>query len=418
VSGDEVLDALVRQPGGSQLVTLAQHRDDVAIVGGAVRDLLLGQTPRELDVIVDGDAISFAGDLAALLAAQTVEHERFGTASVQWEAGRVDVALRRRESYAAPGALPQVVPGSVSEDLQRRDFTVNAIAVALGGESRGELQSVEYALDDLHARRLRVLHERSFLDDPTRLLRLARYSARLGFDFEHATAQLAAHAVAAGALQTVSLARIGTELRLALAEPDAVAALDALNRLDVLSAIASELRFDAPLTRRALELLPEDGRPDLLIMGATLLASTAEPHADAAAALRQLLDGLQFSAGERDVILAVALDARKLAARLQLPSRPSQLRRLLCREPIEAVALAGAPAAAGDAAAGRRAAGEWLDHHRHVRLAISGEDLLAAGVPAGPEVGARLQAALDRKLDGELDLDRDAELNAALEASA
>ncbi|HYB24907.1 MAG TPA: hypothetical protein VED41_13980, partial [Solirubrobacteraceae bacterium] len=219
--GEEVLRALATRPGGPQLLALCEQREDVALVGGAVRDLLLGRAPRELDVVAGADAATLARQLADRLGARVSTHERFGTALVEWEAGRIDLATRRAESYAAPGALPEVRPGSVQEDLARRDFTVNAIAVALGGGQRGTLDSAEHALDDLASGRLRVLHERSFIDDPTRLWRLARYRARLRFQAEARTAQLAGAAVAAGALATVSGARVGAELRLALGEADA-----------------------------------------------------------------------------------------------------------------------------------------------------------------------------------------------------
>ena len=232
--GAEVLRALARQPGGSQLQLIGREREDVALVGGAVRDLLLGRAPRELDVVVARDAAALARELALVLGANITLHGRFGTAVVEWEAGRVDVAERRGESYATPGALPDIHAGGTEEDLRRRDFTVNAIAVALGGPRRGELDSAEHALEDLAAGRLRVLHERSFVDDPTRLLRLARYLARLRFEPEERTAELAEQALAGGQLSTVSGARIGAELRLLLSEPDPLAALRWLGELGVL----------------------------------------------------------------------------------------------------------------------------------------------------------------------------------------
>ena len=144
--GEAVLDGLRELPGGSELLELAQQRADVELVGGAVRDLLLGRRPRELDVIVEAGAPGFAqeladfldGRLSALGVRSEVEtHERFGTAVVRFDGGRIDVAARRAESYAAPGALPDVRAGTPEQDLLRRDFTVNAIAVALGGERRG-----------------------------------------------------------------------------------------------------------------------------------------------------------------------------------------------------------------------------------------------------------------------------------------
>ncbi len=200
-SAERVLHRLTGLPGGPELLAQARRRQDVALVGGAVRDILLGHWPRELDVTVAADAAGLARELAASVspseraygeAVQPVLHDRFGTASVAWRYGRIDIAERRAESYPAPGALPEVRPGSFEEDLRRRDFTVNAIALPLHGAENEGLVSVEGALEDLRAGRLRVLHERSFLDDPTRMLRLARYASRLSFEVEPHTRELAA----------------------------------------------------------------------------------------------------------------------------------------------------------------------------------------------------------------------------------
>ena len=412
--GGVVLRALATQPGGPQLLAIGREREDLALVGGAVRDLLLGNAPRELDVVVAGDAASLAGELAAVIGASVTVHERFGTAAVEWEAGRMDVASRRVESYAAPGALPEVREGTLEDDLQRRDFTVNAIAVALGGLHRGELASAEHALEDLACGRLRILHEQSFVDDPTRTLRLARYQARLGFDPDPRTAELAVQAIEAGALETVSRARIGAELRLALSEANATASLAALGRLGVLRAIDPELRFDAAVAERAVALLPQDGRRDLLLM-ASLLLALARRDENPELELFELLDGLEFTSGERDRVTLSALAAASLVEQLGLPTRLSQLHTQLRSQPLEAVALAGALAPDGSRATA--AASDWLGRIRHVHLTITGDDLLAAGVPSGPELGRRLQAALWRKLDGELDDGPQAELDAALEAS-
>jgi tRNA nucleotidyltransferase (CCA-adding enzyme) len=419
--GRVVLDALVAQPGGPQLLALARDRDDVAVVGGAVRDLLLGRVPRELDVLVAADAQELAHELAGMLGARVTAHGRFGTAAVEWEAGRVDVAQRRAESYAAPGALPDVRPGSAEQDLRRRDFTVNAIAAPLAPARQGELDAAQHALDDLAAGRLRVLHEHSFVDDPTRLLRLARYCARLGFEPEARTGELARAALAQGALATVTPARLGTELRLALCEADAPATLQRMQQLGLLAALHRDLSFEPQLARRALELLPADGRADLLLM-ASLATASAAADGDSATRLHELLDTLRFTAIERDRVLATVAGAPALGDALRGPATPSQLRRALAGGTLEAVALAAAQAAPPGASTDARAeralatARSWLDELRHVRLTITGEDLLAAGVPEGPEVGARLSAALDRKLDGALAGGRDAELDAALEA--
>jgi tRNA nucleotidyltransferase (CCA-adding enzyme) len=417
----EVLEALAACPGGAELLELARARTDAALVGGATRDLLLGQAPRELDVALDGDAEGFARELASLIggaSAGVTVHERFGTAAVEWAGGRVDVAGRRAERYPAPGALPEVRPGTMDEDLRRRDFTVNAIAVALGGAGRGDLVAVEDALADLAARRLRVLHDRSFIDDPTRLLRLARYRARLGFEPEQSTAALAADALADGALASVTGARVGAELRLALNEPDAVAALLALEALGVLAALDPRLRLDEARARRALALLPRDGRPDLLLLAVLLGAFALDPRALQEAAIPELLDRLEFTAAERGTVVKTVLLGPALLDELAEAGRPSRVNDVAGACTLEGVALAGALAEERGSATALDAARGWLEHWRHVRLAINGDDLLAAGIPAGPEIGRRLATALGRRLDGEIADGREAELRAALEAPA
>jgi tRNA nucleotidyltransferase (CCA-adding enzyme) len=419
--GRQVLEALRALPGGPELLALGEGGDELALVGGAVRDLLLGRTPRELDVVVAGDAAVLARALAERVSTNGAQppsatlHERFGTALLQWHGARVDIAARRAESYPAPGALPDVRAGSSHEDLARRDFTVNAIAVALGGARKGELSSVEHALADLDAGRLRVLHERSFVDDPTRLLRLARYRARLGFELEAHTAALATAALHDGALMTVSRARLGAELRLALGEADASAALESMSELGVLAAMPTGLRFDRDLAERALALLPPDGRADLLLMATLLLHLTMLARQHPEQTIYGILDELEFPAAERERTMRTALAAPALVAGMIGPAKPSQLRELLRVHTPEAIALAGA-LGADHTPSVAAAATTWFTQLRDVSLQINGDDLIAAGVPSGPEIGRRLTRALALKLDGELSPGRDAELNAALEA--
>jgi tRNA nucleotidyltransferase (CCA-adding enzyme) len=419
---EQILAGLVRLPGGPELLELARERDDLMLVGGAVRDLLLGRTPRELDVVVAGGAIELAAELAARLGVSAGQgpqagseptfHERFGTALVAWGEGRIDIATRRAERYPAPGALPEVQEGTVEQDLRRRDFTVNAIAIDLGGPARGRLQAAEHAFEDLAARRLRVLHEGSFIDDPTRLLRLARYQGRLGFAIEPGTDRLAREALQGAALESVSRARIGAELRLALNEADALAALVALEQLGALRALHAGLQLDRALAERALALLPADGHPGALLMASLLRDAAGDDAAGAESDVFELLAGLEFAAGERERIIRSAHAAPLLASALASAQRPSQLHAVLASEPLEAIALAAAIAGSGSAA--EQGARRWLGSLREVRLAIGGDDLLAAGIPAGPEIGRRLAAALAAKLDGELAGGRDAELAIAL----
>jgi tRNA nucleotidyltransferase (CCA-adding enzyme) len=297
----------------------------VWIVGGAVRDALLGRDPRDLDLVVEGDA----AEVARRLGEEPLLHERFGTATAN---GVVNLAAARRERYEQPGALPEVELGApIAEDLARRDFTVNAIAVRLAD---GELQAAPGALEDVAGRRLRVLHDGSFLDDPTRLLRLVRYAARLRFQIEQATRELAFAAVEGNALATVTPSRLGNELRLLLEEPQP-AAMCGLEAFGIGPRMLPGFNVDPDLVERAQRLTPADGRPDLVALAATCLDASAPD-------LAGRLDACEFPARERDTVTAAATRARHLAPVLGGMEDASAIWALLRREQPETVALAGA----------------------------------------------------------------------------
>ncbi len=302
------------------------------------------------------------------------------------------MAAARSETYAAPGALPDVTSATLAQDLARRDFTVNAVAVDLAGALHGFGSWRE----DLDAGRMRVLHERSFADDPTRLWRLARYAARLGFAVEPETERLARAAVAGGALETVTGPRLGSELLLALEEPDPEAALVAACELGLLPAGVAPRRA---VVREALAILGGDGASGAVVLAAMAGAIDRE-------GIRVWLDELGVAAARRDLVVDAATGADALAAALAGARRPSEVALVARGRAAEEIALAGA-LGGGDAA---RA---WLGELRHVTLDIDGEDLLAAGVPQGPEVGERLARALAARLDGEAP-DHPAQLAVAL----
>jgi tRNA nucleotidyltransferase (CCA-adding enzyme) len=371
----------------------------VALVGGTVRDLLLDRVPLDLDIVVEGSPAA----VVERLGGRPRRHERFGTAELAVAGRRVDVAAARRERYAHPGALPSVEPASLIEDLERRDFTINAIAVALTGAEPGRIVAAPQALDDLERRVLRILHPASFRDDPTRLFRLARYGARLGFVAEPETSLRAAEAVRSGGLETVSGTRVGNELRLLAREADPVRALAAVRELGLDRALEPGFGLtDDAWAARALELLGGEGRPDVLVLA--LAARRLEPTRAGA-----LLDRLAFSASDREAIVAAGRRLPELAEALAAADRSSALDAAAAGWPAEAVALAGALGPAD-------AAGRWLRTVRHVETAIDGADLLAAGVPTGPAVGRGLAAARAAALDGEAP-DRDAQLAVALRAA-
>jgi tRNA nucleotidyltransferase (CCA-adding enzyme) len=371
-----MLERLQTAPGAEIVLAAVGDEPGVHVVGGAVRDALLGRVPRELDLVVEGDAVAVARRAAARVSGTLTVHERFGTATVRAEGYEFDLAAARTETYPRPGALPDVRLGaSIAEDLGRRDFSVNAMAVRLADGAFSEWPG---ARADLGAGVLRVLHVRSFRDDPTRMLRLLRYAARLGFDAAPETMAL----IDPGLLDTVSGDRLGAELRLLLREGPV-----ALRMLDD-TGLGQALLGDG---FRVPPALPEHPL-------AALAACCTEVE-DVA----RRLDELGFTAQERKIVAAAAQAARRLPDVLAGAS-DAEIWRAFHRLPPEAAEVV--------AAAGEPAARRWLDELRHRRLAISGDDLVAAGL-SGPAVGAGLEAAMGAMLDGRAP-DRDAQLAVAL----
>jgi tRNA nucleotidyltransferase (CCA-adding enzyme) len=351
-------------PGIDALREVAE-RVPAYLVGGAVRDLLLGLGGGDLDVAIEGDA-----DVLADLPGFELEREGlFLTGRLHTDDVRVDVAQARAETYPRPGALPEVRRATISEDLARRDFTINAMAFPLAAD--GELLDPHGGLEDLRSELLRVLHPRSFVDDPTRALRAARYAARFGFELEPETDRL----LRESDLSVVSDDRVQNELRRAAAEPDPSLVLQLILDWGVMPSLDPDAPARVAEVARIAETEPWDGWVDREL--AVMLA-----------------------------IVRPLPQIRELAS--ATPERPSEAVRLAQRwDPAQLLVA-------------RALGAEWLDRYaaewRRVRLEITGDDLLEAGVPEGPAIGRGLEAALSGKLDGELS-GREEELRIALAAA-
>ena len=388
-------------PGMERLLPALSGLPPVFLVGGAVRDLLRGAPGVDIDLAVEGDGPTTAGTLAERLGGTVLAHGRFGTATVRGPGLTFDLAGTRRERYPQPGALPEVESAPLAEDLRRRDFTINAMAVCLTGEGFGRLHDPARGRDDLEAGIVRVLHPGSFVDDPTRLLRAVRYEARLSFTMDPDTELLARSAVEEGALGTVSGGRIADELLGLLGETEAPAGVERLRALGIDVALHPALMADPVLVASAELGATETGADRVL----AALAALCSPDPQA---LAGWLNDLQLHASARDAVLDAARSAPALAVGLRMELRPSALYGLLRDEPPEALALALALGAPPEPIL------RFVSQLRHVRLEISGNDLVAAGVPESPALGRALDETLRRKLDGEL-AGRDEELRAALE---
>jgi tRNA nucleotidyltransferase (CCA-adding enzyme) len=389
VEGELFARATALAPIAAVVAAAARTGADVYLVGGTVRDLIIGRPFLDVDIAVDGDALELAAELGTPDGGET----RFGTITVNGDALRYDVARTRCERYPHPGALPEVAPAGIDADLERRDFSVNALALGLAGTRAGRLVASAGALDDLEHKRLAVLHDDSFVDDPTRLLRLARYAARLRFEPSARTRELAAEAIAGDALGSVSGTRIGNELRLLAGEPDPVAAFEAV------AALGLPWSIDTDKTRKALDVLPEDGRADLLVLASVFSGWPSER-------LVPELDRLGFTAGDRFTIVQAAAAAAALTQRLSIAAKPSEIAQAVGTSGVETVALAFGQGSPPQALA-------WLQDLRYRTLDITGEDLLQNGMPEGPEIGRALARARAALLDG-LAPDRMSQLEVAL----
>ena len=360
----------------------------VHLVGGAVRDILLGITPAELDMAASGGGEDPVGALAQALGGAVISRSQFGTARLEAAGVEFDVARTRRETYARPGALPTVTfTRSIDDDLPRRDFAMNAMAVSLNRDDFGDLLDPLGGQGALEARHVRVLHPRSFEDDPTRILRAVRYAGRLGFEIEGETAQLLAKDLRW--LDSVSGDRVRREMEHASAEGHVAEILELADHLGVLGAVHPALSLPEGLADR----LREEVRPSPL----GLLAALAVAAGDAAR------DGMALRLGLTPGPVRAVRDIGKLESRLERLSEHSLKASETCRllRDVDDRAVEGWALAHRDARV-RRRLDDYLRRLRGVATLLDGRDVMALGVEEGPAVGEMLRALLMARLDGEV----------------
>jgi tRNA nucleotidyltransferase (CCA-adding enzyme) len=341
-------------------------------VGGAVRDALVGSSVQDVDVSIVGPVRAVVRRLAGPWNAEIEQHDAFSTATLVRQDGlRVDFVRARSEVYETPGALPSVTPSCLADDLSRRDFTVNAIAADLSDERFGEIVDPCGGVEDCSGGVLRTMHPASFLDDPTRLFRAARYCVRLGLAPDDETDGAARRAVASGALNTISADRRWRETGLLLAESQWAGAVAWLNAWGVWSALAGGWQASATLLKRmdvvcawARRCQGEPVPAEEEIRFVFLLAAGPAPILDSLAAkpaVRRIVGSVHRVLGS---LLEAetpawwrAMDAVPLT--VLLPSLA------LCRNDAEKHRLS-----------------QYIERIRSIRLSIGGDDIVAAGIAA------------------------------------
>lgn len=393
----------------SKARTLARERGiTLYLVGGAVRDLLLRRHVVDVDLVLERDAAGFARQLARRLGASLKLHGRFGTAVIEKSSGeRIDVGRARAEVYDRPGALPRVRPGSIADDLARRDFTVNAMAIEIAGSKKPRLLDPFGGRRDLTLRVVRMLHRASPRDDPTRAFRAVRYANRLGFRVDPATRRWIREAVAAGVLDAVSGDRLRREISLLFSEGDRAAAVRALAGLGLARAVHPSLSFDTRVGRRlraAERLAGKTGANATWVV--YLLVWMGESSEESAQAI----------AGRLNLPRAAARSVRAWPhSRKALVSAASG-KPSFALETVES--FSDDEILAACALLTRRPRERLLEARRlapGLRLHIRGTDLLAAGVPPGPAIGRALSATLSARREGSIRAEE--ELSFALEAA-
>ena len=387
------------------------------LVGGVVRDLLLKRKDWDLDLAVEGDGISFARLVADRYGAGLAVFERFATSRLVFQDGlKIDIATTRRESYAQPAVLPTVQPASIEEDLSRRDFTINAMAMQLNPGQFGRVLDPYGGQRDLRARTIRVLHAGSFQDDPTRLFRAIRFEQRFGFRLERTTLRLLAQAASTNLIQQLSGPRLQNEILLLFAEHDPVHAIARLGQLQLLRFLHRRLCYTTNVKRvvtavsKALawwaRRFPDSeiDRPTLYLMA---LSSESSAVVVASMIRRLALSREQaknVSAGGSLVDRAL----KRLTNRGTV--RPSQAYRLLAEFSEEALVLL----LAKQVSAQHGVRVSLLKRHlvaygrnRAIKTALTGRDLQAMGLKPGPQYKTILGELLDARIDGMITTEAD-----------
>ena len=372
---------------------------DLYLVGGTVRDMLLGRSRTDIDLVVEGDGMAFAGRLARKVDGRFTPHPEFLTATVELPDGNIlDVATARSETYEHPGALPRVAPASIDVDLERRDFTINAMAVALNERHFGNLVDPFEGRTDLDRRLVRILHERSFIDDPTRLFRAVRFEQRLRLRLEKETQKRFREAVAEGMIERLSGPRLLEQLRLICVEAEPWLVFNRLEGLSALRAIHPALASDDGLKTLVQEISQSSGFLSSTHNGWWILYLIALFRPRRTETLQGIVDRLKPNRRLRKAIEDMtrwnAVERAIESGEIESPADFCQRVRTISEDTMLFVTLTHPDDGI------RRSCESFYHHDRHQRLSIDGGTLRALDIPEGPVYGQILDEVLSMKING------------------
>jgi tRNA nucleotidyltransferase (CCA-adding enzyme) len=370
------------------------------LVGGVVRDLLLGQANLDLDLVVEGNAIELAKQLKKINQAKITTHPRFNTAKLQWDRWSADLATARAETYDKPGALPSVTPSSIDNDLSRRDFTINAMAIHLNPGDYGKLVDSYGGRNDLKNRIIRVLHEKSFIDDATRIWRGLRYEQRLDFHLERKTLRLLKRDI--NMLDTISRDRIRYEIECILQERYPEKVLRRAEELGVLAKLHPALKGDGWLAEKfdQARRLTSPQPPEIELYLALLAYSLTSGEAES------LISRLNLPKS----LAQTVRDAITLKSKLKLVAipglSPSSIYRFLDGYSSQALV---ANSLATESPAASQNIRLFLSRLKHIETWLTGEDLIKMGIAQGPQIREVLERLHEARLNGKATTRQDEE---------
>ncbi len=374
------------------------------LVGGFVRDLLLGVKNLDLDIAVEGEGVRFAEELALRLKARLIRHRRFGTATIiVTPHQKIDIATARSESYPVPACLPVVTAGTIKDDLFRRDFTINAMAIGINGKNLGELLDIFGGKIDLQNKRIRILHNFSFIDDPTRILRAIRFEQRYNFEIETYTLKLIKEATKLKMLEKVGPQRLRNELILILKESHPIRQIRRLEELCGFRFINPKLSLSKKTYNLLLSIenqlswfrhnFPRLRKLDtwiIYLMGLLDSLSTK----DAKSACKRFV----FRKGEEKRILSYKKSGFKIIQQLNRDKvRPSKIYALLEPLSYEVTLLLKAKTKNRFA---KSHIYDFFKKYNGMRILISGKDLANLRISPGPDYEKVFSSVLKSRLNG------------------
>ncbi|MEJ2684659.1 MAG: CBS domain-containing protein [Candidatus Sulfobium sp.] len=372
------------------------------LVGGSVRDLLLGQENLDIDIVVEGDAIRFARELGGQLQAKVRSHHRFGTAHLSTEGLELDVATARTEYYESPAALPKVETSSIKRDLYRRDFTINTLALKLNPRDFGQLIDFFGGQRDLREKTIRVLHNLSYVEDPTRAFRAIRFSERFGFKLSRHTENLIKSAIQMNLFGMLSGSRLYDELILAFNETNPVRTLKRLADFGLLKVIHRDLGFDEKLETTLASMYETIAWYSLLYLeekvdtGILYLMALLSNLSDAGR--REALDRLSAPPRARDVITRSISQSAGILRRLPLHD-PAAIYHLMRNVDTEIILFSMALTRDTEK---KKEISRFLVELRKAGPLLTGKDLLKFGIPQGPIYSKILNDLLEAQLRGKV----------------